>query len=1173
LKLLKKFLVYIFLLSISHSAISQVNPIGGIVNKYYEVGTVADDHVDLTAAPGDLQPGDKVILMQMTGVEVLPGGDFPTTNLTWSTFRNGGRFEMLAVSSVNGVRIEFTVTINSSKFSNAEKIQLVKIYEANYATVTSSYPLLAQDWNGTTGGVIALVIFKKLTLDDDIIASNAGFWGAQSEPGFVGGCRENIIDTLYFDDSVNGIAGKKGEGIIMVSFGSVYTKGTGAVINGGGGGLGKYAGGAGGSHYGIGGNGGNQRTECTTYKNAIGGLALTTSFYGFNSNRVTMGGGGGSSVQDANHTATKGGDGGGLVIIMTDVLENKNNSGIYASGESVGGLATAGAGGGGAGGGVLLDVNVFTGPDDLHLDVQGGDGGSTGDSLTGAGGGGGGGIIWYSGTSLPGNVTYNISRGEGGEAEELDLEGLNGDPGSTLANLQLPLNGFLFNTIDGPDTICEGQKPHLINGSIPRGKSVSYIYEWLQSNDDSSWVPASGTGDTLSFQPDEITNTTYYTRVILDTLTDDPFTPPEKYVYDTAFSIEVFVFPSIMNNTIAVHDTLCSGQNPPFTLTGSDVSGGDDNNYSYNWYSGEDGIIDWENSISADSILIEGDLYETTYYARVVTSHEVCIDTSNIDSITVLEPISNNIFSPIADTAICENTNAGIVKATTSAQLSGGDGDYTFGWMESMDDENYSVIAGAVGTDYPAGVLTEDMYYKRIVYSGSDAVCKDTTSPSFFVEVYNSISNNSITGSATQYVCYNSEKQLTGSNPSGGSGSYAYNWEEWVDGSGWQPASGSHTNIHFTSPSLTDTVSYRRFVSSGQNAECKDTSSAVLIDINPLPMGDIAESIDTLCAEDILTVHYSLSGNGPWSMTVGGGNINHTETNISDPEGDFSFAASESASIRVLEIVDDSLCQADETGFVNAVELTVFEVPVADAGDDIEICGLATTLSASPSAGSGLWSGGNAVFDDPTSSITNVTVDEYNVYNFIWTETNWNCINEDEVSVTFYEQPQEAIAGENQDLDYTFSTTLNAQPPDIGVGHWQFITGSGSFEDSALHNTRVDFPEVGTYELSWTVINGTCDPVSNSILIVVNDLAIFNGFSPNGDGVNDEFILNMSGLNQAKLIILDRWGGVVYETNGTDELIWNGENKNGKIVPVGTYFYVIKEEGLPDRKGYVELRK
>ncbi len=1169
---MKKFLVYIFLLSISHSAISQLNPIGGIMNKYYEVDVVTDDYVDLTAAPGDLQPGDKVILMQMTGVEVLPGGDFPTTNLTWSTFRNGGRFEMLAVRSVSGVRVEFTVTINSAKFSNAEKIQLVKIYEANYATVTSSYPVLAEEWDGTTGGVIALVIFKKLILDDDIIASNAGFPGGQPEPGFIGGCRENTIDTLYFNDSVEGVAGRKGEGIIMVSFGSVYTKGTGSAINGGGGGLGKYAGGAGGAHYGSGGNGGNQKSECTTYKNSIGGLALTASFYGFNSNRVTMGGGGGSSVQDANHSATKGGDGGGIVIIMTDTLENNNNSGIYASGESVGGLATAGAGGGGAGGGILLDVSVFAGPDDLYLDVQGGDGGSTGDSLTGAGGGGGGGIVWYSGTSLPGNVSYNISPGLGGEAEELDLEAIDGDPGSTLANLQLPLNGFLFNTIDGPDTICEGRKPKLIKGSLPRGKSVSYIYEWLQSDDGSSWVTASGTGDMLSFQPDEITNTTYYTRVILDTLTDDPFTPPEKYVYDTAFSLEVFVYPSLMNNTIAIYDTLCSGQSPPYPLTGSDVSGGD-GYYSYNWYSGQDGLIDWGNNISSDSILIEGDLFETTYYTRVVTSHRVCVDTSNIDSITVLEPISNNIFFPIADTAICEYTNAGIVKATTPAQLGGGDGTYTFAWMESTDDENYSVIAGAIGTDYPAGVLTDNIYYKRIVYSGSDAVCKDTTSPSFFIEVYNSISNNSITGTATQYVCSSSEKQLTGSSPEGGSGSYAYIWEEWIDGSGWQPAFGDHAHIHFTSPSLTDTISYRRFVSSGQYAQCKDTSFAVLIDINPLPAGDIAGSIDTLCAGDLLAINYSLSGNGPWSMTVGGGNINHTETNISDPEGEFSFAATESASIRVLEIVDDSLCQADETGFVNAVELTAFEVPDADAGDDVETCGLTAALSARPSAGSGLWSGEDVVFDDPTNSNASASVSEYDVYNFVWTETNWNCTDEDEILVTFYEQPQEAIAGEDQDLDYTFNTTLNAQLPDVGVGYWQFATGSGSFEDSTLNNTRVDFPEVGTYELSWTVINGTCDPVSNSILIVVNDLAIFNGFSPNGDGVNDEFILNMSGLNPAKLIILDRWGSVIFETDGTDELIWNGENKKGKIVPVGTYFYVIKEEGLPDRKGYVELRK
>ena len=129
---------------------------------------------------------------------------------------------------------------------------------------------------------------------------------------------------------------------------------------------------------------------------------------------------------------------------------------------------------------------------------------------------------------MPGNTSYDVSSGDGGDANQTEQEGNDGNSGNTLDDLQLPLNGFLFNTLDGPDTICAGEKPKKILGSQPRSKSVSYIYSWLESSDGSSWSLANGTGNMLEFEPDEISSTTYYTRVIIDTLTDEPLTDPAR---------------------------------------------------------------------------------------------------------------------------------------------------------------------------------------------------------------------------------------------------------------------------------------------------------------------------------------------------------------------------------------------------------------------------------------------------------------------------------------------------------------------------------------------------------------------------------------------------------------------------------------------------------------------
>ena len=176
------------------------------------------------------------------------------------------------------------------------------------------------------------------------------------------------------------------------------------------------------------------------------------------------------------------------------------------------------------------------------------------------------------------------------------------------------------------------------------------------------------------------------------------------------------------------------------------------------------------------------------------------------------------------------------------------------------------------------------------------------------------------------------------------------------------------------------------------------------------------------------------------------------------------------------------------------------------------------------------------------------------------------------MEITFYEQPETPYAGEDQNLDYSFGTYLAAGQPPVGQGYWQFTAGTGTFEDSALYNTYVEFPELGLYELTWTVTNGVCTPVSSSIIIDINDLQIFTGFSPNDDEINDEFILKLSGRNEVELIIIDRWGKEVYRDSEVEEIIWDGTNKDGPL-PEGTYFYIINEPNRKTRKGYIELRR
>lgn len=71
-----------------------------------------------------------------------------------------------------------------------------------------------------------------------------------------------------------------------------------------------------------------------------------------------------------------------------------------------------------------------------------------------------------------------------------------------------------------------------------------------------------------------------------------------------------------------------------------------------------------------------------------------------------------------------------------------------------------------------------------------------------------------------------------------------------------------------------------------------------------------------------------------------------------------------------------------------------------------------------------------------------------------------------------------------------------------------------------------------------------------------HELVLFNTFTPNNDGVNDELKLNTEGLTDFNLVVLDRSNEVVYQTNDPN-FRWNGYGLNNEMVPSGKYVYYV----------------
>lgn len=71
-----------------------------------------------------------------------------------------------------------------------------------------------------------------------------------------------------------------------------------------------------------------------------------------------------------------------------------------------------------------------------------------------------------------------------------------------------------------------------------------------------------------------------------------------------------------------------------------------------------------------------------------------------------------------------------------------------------------------------------------------------------------------------------------------------------------------------------------------------------------------------------------------------------------------------------------------------------------------------------------------------------------------------------------------------------------------------------------------------------------------------------NVFTPNDDQANDFYFINTKFVSHVELTILNRWGNVMFNENGTNPQ-WDGKF-NGDESPEGTYFCIYKVHGLDD---------
>ena len=182
--------------------------------------------------------------------------------------------------------------------------------------------------------------------------------------------------------------------------------------------------------------------------------------------------------------------------------------------------------------------------------------------------------------------------------------------------------------------------------------------------------------------------------------------------------------------------------------------------------------------------------------------------------------------------------------------------------------------------------------------------------------------------------------------------------------------------------------------------------------------------------------------------------------------------------------------------------------------------------------------------------------------------SNNNCTADTTVNIHIYDYPQalttdEFLVNENKSLQLK-----PIYKGEILQYNWQ--------PNLYLDNNAIAYPTSTpeddiTYQLTLTG-KGNCI-ISKYIRVkVLHLLQIPNTFSPNGDGINDTWVMhNLEHFPPCTVEVFNRSGQKVYSTAAYSNT-WDG-TFNGKPLPVGVYYYVIKTQSYqsPLKSGYVTI--
>ncbi len=351
--------------------------------------------------------------------------------------------------------------------------------------------------------------------------------------------------------------------------------------------------------------------------------------------------------------------------------------------------------------------------------------------------------------------------------------------------------------------------------------------------------------------------------------------------------------------------------------------------------------------------------------------------------------------------------------------------------------------------------------------------------------------------------------------------------------------SNSYTTSSFTLNPTTTTIYSIKATNSSYTA-CPTTDSIFTINVNTTPTVNVSPLTATVCANESITLTANSTANS-YTWSTG----SNTNTIVVTPSINSTYTVS-GADV-------SGTCKDTKTITIYAKSLPIItastnSTQICSGGLAVLQAGGGTTYSWSPVGIFGI---------NPSISVFPTVNTTYTVYG----KGLNGCVNFTTVSVGVYS---------------ALNINAYATPSTICVGETATLSVTGGTPTVGNYQNEIVSPTINT---SYSVIikdNNGC--FYNRVAYVeVNAICatfIYNGFTPNGDGVNEFFYIDhIERFTNNKVFIYNRWGNIVFETTNYNNLTnaWDGRVK-GTVVPNGTYFYVINlNDGSEPKKGWLEI--